>query len=134
MGFRLRHLPGSVSLQFPRQDDASRRDLSSQKRRGVGRDRRAHSGRKSLETVALFEIGDMKTFQRSNVIYLDHHATTPTDPRVLEAMVPFFVHRFANAASFSHSPGRDAEERVRRARAEIAKLIGAKPNEIVFTS
>lgn len=76
----------------------------------------------------------MKTFAKSQIIYLDHHATTPVDPRVLTAMLPFFVHRFANAASFTHALGRDAAERTESARKDVARLIGAKPNEIVFTS
>ena len=56
------------------------------------------------------------------------------DPRVLKAMLPYFVHRFGNAASFTHSFGRDADEKVRQARGEIARLIGAQARDIVFTS
>ncbi len=66
-------------------------------------------------------------------IYLDHHATTPVDGRVLEAMLPYFKERFANAASASHAPGRLVAAAVRRARAEVAALVGADPREIVFT-
>lgn len=76
----------------------------------------------------------MKTFAKSKIIYMDYHATTPVDPRVLRAMLPFFVHRFANAASFTHTLGRDAAERAESARAEVAGLIGADAREIVFTS
>jgi cysteine desulfurase len=67
-------------------------------------------------------------------IYMDHHATTPVDPRVLDAILPYFREEFGNAASKSHSFGWRAEEAVEAARAEVAKLIGATAKEIVFTS
>jgi cysteine desulfurase len=67
-------------------------------------------------------------------IYLDYQATTPVDPRVLEAMLPFFVEEFGNAASRTHAYGWRAEEAVESARREVATLVGATPREIVFTS
>jgi cysteine desulfurase len=68
------------------------------------------------------------------MIYLDYNATTPLDPRVLEAMLPFFGDRFGNAASRSHGFGKDAAGAVEAAREQAAKVIGAKPEEIIWTS
>jgi cysteine desulfurase len=74
--------------------------------------------------------------ERSNrlPIYLDNQSTTPIDPRVLEAMLPYFTEHFGNPHSESHVYGRNAAAAIERARGEVARLIGADPREIVFTS
>src|SRR3954454_24829309 len=67
-------------------------------------------------------------------VYLDNQATTPLDPRVLDAMLPYFTEQFGNPHSESHVYGKDAAAAVERAREDVALLIGADPREIVFTS
>jgi cysteine desulfurase len=68
------------------------------------------------------------------MIYMDNNATTRTDPRVVEAMLPYFTERYGNAASLTHAFGREADEAVDRARQQVADLIGAHPRDLVFTS
>jgi cysteine desulfurase len=67
-------------------------------------------------------------------IYMDHHATTPLDPRVLETMIPFYTEEFGNASSIDHIYGARAHEAVETARKQVASILNAKPNEIYFTS
>src|SRR5262247_1461 len=66
-------------------------------------------------------------------VYLDHNATTPVEPEVLQAMLPYLSGEFGNAASI-HTPGQRARAAVEKAREQVAALIGARPQEVVFTS
>lgn len=68
------------------------------------------------------------------MIYLDYHATTPCDPRVLDEMLPYFTQQFANPSSATHRAGKTASKAVEQARRQVATLIGASPKEIIFTS
>src|SRR5262249_56116739 len=70
---------------------------------------------------------------RSPRVYLDHNATTAVEPAVLDAMLPYFSGDFGNAASI-HTPGQRARAAVETAREQVAALVGARPQEIVFTS
>jgi cysteine desulfurase len=67
-------------------------------------------------------------------IYLDHHATTPADPRVVEAMLPYFTEVFGNPSSLTHAQGRKAANAVEDARITIARFLGVQPNELTFTA
>merc|ERR1712054_472806 len=71
---------------------------------------------------------------RDRPLYMDLQATTPLDPRVLDAMLPFFVEQFGNPHSRTHVYGWETEEAVERARAQVANLVRADPKEIIFTS
>src|SRR5690606_34237425 len=72
-------------------------------------------------------------FEKGNISYLDYNSTTPVDPRVLEAMLPFLKDNFANPSS-THHFGQSINEKIKQARAQIADFINAEPNELIFTS
>jgi len=77
---------------------------------------------------------DAQSMNSNQPIYLDYHATTPVDPRVIEAMLPYFDNRFGNAASRSHSYGWQASEAVELARRQVASLLHVNPEDLFFTS
>ena len=85
-------------------------------------------------TVARFARSSSRASGCRLPVYLDHHATTPLDPRVLEAMLPYFTEGFGNPHSAQHAYGWAAEAAIEQARVRVAALIGALPEEIVFTS
>ena len=70
----------------------------------------------------------------SKSIYLDNQSTTPIDPKVLDAMIPFFVEKFGNASSVHHSNGQESKDAVEKARSFLANAINAQKREIIFTS
>src|SRR3954452_18548565 len=76
----------------------------------------------------------MPRMRPNRPIYLDNQATTPCDPRVVQAMLPWFTERFGNPHSAEHGMGQDAADAVETARTQVASLLGADPRELVFTS
>ena len=95
---------------------------------------RTWTGTAEVSTPGPFRTVEFRGERLQLPVYLDHHATTPLDPRALDAMLPYFTERFGNPHSAQHAYGWTAEQAVDAARSQIAALIGALPDEIVFTS
>jgi cysteine desulfurase len=91
-------------------------------------------GMATVNDLAGFASDEVRAASGKSPIYLDYQATTPTDPRVVDAMLPYFTEIFGNPHSRHHRYGRDAEEAVEKARAQVAHIIGANEREIIFTS
>ena len=106
--------------------------------RGPHQQGRISKSRMSMSTALKFPAKSPATIaiERANrrPVYLDNQSTTPLDPRVLEAMMPYFTEQFGNPHSESHVYGKEAAAAIEAARADVARLIGADPREIVFTS
>jgi cysteine desulfurase len=119
-----------------RNDSRAERDRAHAAEHRV--DRRAPAPRtvreNDLSSAGPFRTVEFRGERLQLPVYLDHHATTPLDPCVLDAMLPYFSERFGNPHSAQHAYGWAAEQAVERARTQVAGLIGALPEEIVFTS
>ncbi|MGH6894783.1 MAG: aminotransferase class V-fold PLP-dependent enzyme, partial [Dongiaceae bacterium] len=87
-----------------------------------------------MSSLQDMKIGTGGTNRPQMPIYLDYQATTPCDPRVVEAMLPYFTTHFGNPHSRNHQYGWDAEAAVEKARAQVASIIGADEKELIFTS
>src|SRR5512145_460339 len=133
---RLRPTSIASSKLGPRCGPASAR-VSRPPRAASARPRQLERGNRTMSTVlptaATNGGADLRNAPTKSV-YLDYQATTPLDPRVLDAMMPYFTEKFGNPHSRNHPYGWEAEEAVEKAREQVAELIHADPREIVFTS